>query len=65
MTYFAAMPTWYADPQATMCIWRTPRRASSVSPAAERSMAPSRIAEFSVSRTARGCSWISFIMKCS
>ena len=48
---------------------RTPESASSVMPESLRSMtrppSSSRMRGESVSRTARGCSWISFIMKCS
>ena len=65
ITYWAAMPTCQAEPQATISTLSTAESCSSETPTAERSIRPSWTRLFRVSRTALGCSWISLIMKCS
>ena len=63
--YFATTPTWYAVPQATMQIFVKFLSCSAVSVMSSSTTRPFRMRGAIVSRTAFGCSQISFIMKCS
>ena len=65
ITYCATTPTWYAEPQATIYICEIFLISSSESSTADKSSFPSFNTELSVSAIAFGCSWISFIIKCS